>query len=458
MLRFGWICLGLLLGAAPALAQTAPASPVAIACNPERNVYAQDRVDLSWSVAGARPDSIVVDAGDGVAVTVDGAVRAYRHVYKTPGAYRPSVTAWSGGQAATLDGPNLIVAQRAVPTGSVMFVHHSTGRYMLRDSGVRSLLEWHNATAGTDIRLWDHDYHSGNSYTGIILPDSTAYPNWSYGIEANTITPAGYRDIYDGSAFRDSLFARHEVIVFKNDHSTGDIDSDAQLEQYYADYLAIRDVLDQYPDKLFVLMSGPPRRPEATTNAMADRARVFYEWLQSPEFMNGHPNILFFDLFDALANPDDPADPERNMQRAEYRLPPEGSTDSHPNLLANQTIGPRIATLIISLYDPDFVSAAPAAPGPRPLAVLAGNSPNPFNPRTQVRWELERGAWTGVRVFDLSGRLVRTILPATWLDAGAHTAVWDGADDGGRPSPSGVYLLRLDAGGERHAHRMMLVR
>lgn len=457
MRRYGWICLGLLLGAASALAQ-GPASPVDLICSPTADVYNHDRVDLSWTVSGSRPDSVTLEPGDGTTVSLDGSVRAYRHVYKAPGVYRPRVTVWSAGQSAALDGSTLTVAQRAVPDGSVMFVHHSTGRYMLRDSGVRGLIDWHNANAGTDIDFWDHDYHSGNSYTGIILPDSTVCPDWSYGIEANTITPGGYRDIYDGSAFRDSLFARHQVIIFKNDHSTGDIASSAQLQQYFTDYLAIRDVLDQYPDKLFVLMSGPPRRPEAISNAEADRARTFYEWLQSPEYMNGHPNILFFDLFDALANPDDPSDPERNMLRAEFRLPPEGSTDSHPNLQANLTVGPLIASMIISLYDPDYVSHAPAASTPLPLAVLAGNTPNPFNPRTSVRWDLNRGARVDLSVFDLSGRLIRTILPPTWLNAGTHTAVWDGADETGRASPSGVYLLRLDAGGERHAHRMMLVR
>lgn len=457
MARIGWFRLGLLLGLAPVWALAQSASPTALNCDPDRDIYSHDRVDFSWSIAGARPDSIVLDAGDGVRVVLTGEARAHRHAYKAPGVYRPEITVWSRGEAAALSAPPLTVAQREIPTGSVMFVHHSTGRYMLRDAGVRSLLDWHNATAGTDIRLWDHDYHSGNSYTGIILPDSTVYPNWSYGIEANNIRPEGWRDVFDGSAFRDSLFARHEVIIFKNDHSTGDIQTDEQLQQYYADYLAIRDVLDQYPDKLFVLMSGPPRRPEAITNAEADRARTFYEWLQSPEYMHGHPNLMFFDLFDALANPDDPADPARNMLRAEYRLPPEGSTDSHPNLLANRTVGPLIASLIISIYDPDWISAASAA-APRPLAVLAGNSPNPFNPRTQVRWELDRGATVGLSVFDLSGRLVRTILRPTWLDAGRHTAVWDGADDAGRASPSGIYLLRLEAGGERHAHRMTLVR
>lgn len=459
MTRTGWLRLGLLLGLAHGPAAAQSASPDSFSLFPEQGVFSHDRVDLQWTVQGSRADSIVVDLGDGARVRLQAAARSYRHAYKAPGVYRPAVTVWSGGVGASLAAAApLTVAQRAVPTGSAMFVHHSTGRYMLRDSGVRSILEWHDAARGTDIRFWDHDYHSGNSYTGIILPDSTVHPDWSYGVEANTITPSGYRDIYDGSAFRDSLFARHDVIIFKNDHSTGDIADDAQLQQYFADYLAIRDVLDQHPDKLFVLMSGPPRRPEAIGNAEADRARAFYEWLQSPAFMHGHPNLMFFDLFDALAYPDDPADPERNMLRAEYRLPPAGSTDSHPNELANTTVGPLIAALLISIYDPDWISAAPPTAAPRPLAVLAGNSPNPFNPRTSVRWELDRGAVVGLSVFDLSGRLVRTMLRPTWLDAGPHVRTWDGDADDGLPSPSGVYLLRLDAGTERHARRMTLLR
>lgn len=451
---------GLLLAMIPSILSAQTVTVDSVQKTPAANIYNEDRVDLTWSYAGGTPDSVVVDFHDGTVVSLPGDETSYRHVYRSAGRYDLTLTAWSGGASDVLDQQDfVIVAQRAIPGSNFMFVHHSTGRNLLKDSGVRSMLEWHETKGGTGIELWDHDYHSGNTYTGVILPDSTVYRSWSYGVEANNIQPSGYHAIFTGSAFRDSLFARHDVIVFKNDHRTGDIVLEAQLEAYKDQYLVIRDVLDQYPDKMFVMVSGPPRRPTAITNEEADRARRFYDWLQSPEYMNGHPNIMFFDLFDALAYPDDPSDPERNMQREEYRLPPASSTDSHPNQLANETIGPGFADFLIRIVDPDWIGPVTQVGAlPAPAILDAQASPNPFNPMTRIRYELDRPAVVDIRVFDLSGRLIRTILAPTHRETGVHAVSWNGTDDAGRHQPSGVYLYRIGASGERRSGRMVLAR
>lgn len=49
-------------------------------------------------------------------------------------------------------------------------------------------------------------------------------------------------------------------------------------------------------------------------------------------------------------------------------------------------------------------------------------------------------------VFDASGRLVRTLLSGSALMPGANTVLWDGRDGPGREVPSGVYLVRVEAG------------
>lgn len=431
-----------------------------ISASPTSLIYNEDRVDLNWTFVGGTPDSLTLDFHDGTTASLAGGPTSHRHVYRSAGRFDLTVTAWSAGLAAVTELTDFaVIAQRPIPDTNFMFLHHSTGRYMLRDAGVRSRLDWHAATGGPRIELWDHDYHSGNTYTGIILPDSTVFSDWSYGVEANNIQPTGYEAVFTGSAFRDSLFARHDVILFKNDHSTGDIVSDAQLDDYKAQYLVIRDILDQYPEKMFVMMSGPPRRPTAITVAEADRARRFYDWLQSPEYMNGHPNIMFFDLFDLLANPNDPSDPERNMQREEYRLAPSTSTDSHPNLLANQTIGPEIAELMIRIVDPEWIGKVTDV-GPPPVPTLKDhfNAPNPFNPLTWIRYELDAPSEVGLEVFDLSGRLVKTMLTPTWQNAGRHGVSWDGTDSSGRHMSSGIYLYRITAGSEAQAGRMVLAR
>ncbi|MBK7670525.1 MAG: hypothetical protein IPJ24_03890 [bacterium] len=71
--------------------------------------------------------------------------------------------------------------------------------------------------------------------------------------------------------------------------------------------------------------------------------------------------------------------------------------------------------------------------------------PNPFNPRTTIRCELEIAGDLRVTVHDARGRLVRTLAVGT-RGVGAYDFVWDGTDDGGRRVESGVYLVRADAG------------
>ncbi len=88
---------------------------------------------------------------------------------------------------------------------------------------------------------------------------------------------------------------------------------------------------------------------------------------------------------------------------------------------------------------------------------LAQNHPNPFNPRTTVSFALDRRGPASLKVFDAAGRLVKVLLHDN-LEAGAHSVVWAGDDDAGRPVASGVYFYRLEANGRTLGKRMLLVK
>ncbi|HPF71140.1 MAG TPA: FlgD immunoglobulin-like domain containing protein, partial [Candidatus Krumholzibacteria bacterium] len=81
--------------------------------------------------------------------------------------------------------------------------------------------------------------------------------------------------------------------------------------------------------------------------------------------------------------------------------------------------------------------AVAAAPG-----VIA--SPNPFNPKTLLSFGVERAGPVRVEIFDVAGRRVRRL--DLQLPAGPAAVPWLGNDDGGRALPSGVYLVRMQAG------------
>lgn len=94
---------------------------------------------------------------------------------------------------------------------------------------------------------------------------------------------------------------------------------------------------------------------------------------------------------------------------------------------------------------------------PFKATAIEANVPNPFNPSTEIRFSVGRAGPASVRIFDLQGRLVRTLLDGH-LTAGPWTRVWDGRDDAGRRAPSGAYYVRLTAVGEAVGRKIMLLK
>jgi hypothetical protein len=68
--------------------------------------------------------------------------------------------------------------------------------------------------------------------------------------------------------------------------------------------------------------------------------------------------------------------------------------------------------------------------------------PNPFNPSTQIGFDLAAREWVRIGVYDSRGALLRTLLQRH-LPAGRHEVSWDGRDTSGRSVASGVYFFRL---------------
>jgi len=89
---------------------------------------------------------------------------------------------------------------------------------------------------------------------------------------------------------------------------------------------------------------------------------------------------------------------------------------------------------------------------------LFQNYPNPFNPRTTIRFELPAVTSTSLRIYDLAGRLIRTLLDNDILEPGDHEAVWSGRDWSGSEVSAGIYFCRLEAGDFVEIKRMTLVR
>ncbi len=88
---------------------------------------------------------------------------------------------------------------------------------------------------------------------------------------------------------------------------------------------------------------------------------------------------------------------------------------------------------------------------------IIGNYPNPFNPSTTLRYGLAEPGQVGLKVYNMLGQLVRTIVDEQQLE-GYHEAVWDGRNEGGAIMASGVYIYRMTAGSFVETKRMLLIK
>ncbi|NKB66065.1 MAG: T9SS type A sorting domain-containing protein [Candidatus Latescibacteria bacterium] len=88
---------------------------------------------------------------------------------------------------------------------------------------------------------------------------------------------------------------------------------------------------------------------------------------------------------------------------------------------------------------------------------LEENFPNPFNSGTTIRFAVPETAPVRLTLFNLAGQQVATLARGVHA-AGAYALQWDGRDDGGRAVGSGVYLYRLEAGGQVATRKLLLVR
>jgi hypothetical protein len=104
----------------------------------------------------------------------------------------------------------------------------------------------------------------------------------------------------------------------------------------------------------------------------------------------------------------------------------------------------------------DGVSSVDDVPGVGQIAVTA--HPNPFNPQTTIAFDLPRAMEVSLDIFDLQGRLVRSLLHENPYVAGRHQQVWNGRDAEGQATASGVYFFRFKAGEQDRVGKLTLLK
>jgi len=88
---------------------------------------------------------------------------------------------------------------------------------------------------------------------------------------------------------------------------------------------------------------------------------------------------------------------------------------------------------------------------------LFQNHPNPFNPETEISYNLSHDAYVTLTIFNIVGQKVKTLVDG-FQDAGHKSIDWDGMDGNGNKVSSGIYFYRIQAGEYSQTKRMVLLK
>jgi hypothetical protein len=230
-----------------------------------------------------------------------------------------------------------------------IFLHHSTGGNVYQEGKVDAWITEFNQQHGTHIELTERAFPN-DPY------EWKNYPFDYWNLWINGACDSGK----PGIECMKTIAGVYRMIIFKHcfpgaqvleDTGNPDITSEKKtLGNYKLQYRALREMMDRYPDNIFVIWTLVPLHRLSTTPENAQRASEFVEWVNKEwlaEDGRSHDNILIFDFWKLAAEHEQkPEQGQVNCLRYDYERSHE-SGDSHPNKKANEAIGPVFARFII---------------------------------------------------------------------------------------------------------------
>lgn len=237
-------------------------------------------------------------------------------------------------------------------TGNAIFLHHSTGAGVFFEGNVAVWIADYNNEHGTDLEITEFAY-----------PDSPwgwenyPYDYWKLWVDGSC------NNTQDNIQCLDKLCENYDLIIFKHcfpgagieaGNGNGDVTSpEKTLNNYKLQYRALLALFDQYPDNKFMVWTLAPLHRLATNSEQANRAAQFVDWVKNSwltEDGNEHTNVFIFDFFGLVAEQNEnPVNGQQYCLKYDYEGDHSGN-DSHPNLLANETIGPIFAAEVASIF------------------------------------------------------------------------------------------------------------
>ncbi|MGD9898905.1 MAG: FlgD immunoglobulin-like domain containing protein, partial [Calditrichaceae bacterium] len=158
------------------------------------------------------------------------------------------------------------------------------------------------------------------------------------------------------------------------------------------------------------------------------------------------------------------AEPENWIVLNETMIPGQG-TYTHAtdyeyvdrNVAAGEAYLYKLESVSVSGLRVDERTIEVAVPVPDQYALFK-NYPNPFNPTTNIRFQLPDVQNVKLAVYDIRGSLVKTVVNNQAFPAGEHTVTWDATDNNGSRVASGMYIYRFEAGKFSKIDKMILLK
>ena len=121
-----------------------------------------------------------------------------------------------------------------------------------------------------------------------------------------------------------------------------------------------------------------------------------------------------------------------------------------------QNDGGYVRFMELNITFPSSVSSNDPVVAPA-ITMLRQNYPNPFNPETTISFNMPKGGFANLSIYNTKGQLVKTLANGM-TQAGDHRLVWDGKDSKGSSVASGLYFYKLNANGRTETRKMMLMK
>jgi len=107
---------------------------------------------------------------------------------------------------------------------------------------------------------------------------------------------------------------------------------------------------------------------------------------------------------------------------------------------------------------PDYTTGSDDPDTPHGRSHLRKNYPNPFNPVTNIEFQVAKKSKVTITVYDITGRRVKKLIDEKVYDPGVHRVRWDALNSDGKRVASGVYFCRMTTPGTESVVKVILLR